>query len=63
MKEEMEATDFYINLKLETTGEDLQGLDGIDWYGMYGPECPACGDLKKRVRKKHKDCIMGPRST
>ena len=36
----MGAADFYIGcdiniqLKLETTGEDLQGLDSIDWYGM-----------------------------
>ena len=31
--------DLKIELKLETDHEDLQGLDGIDWYGIYGPEC------------------------
>ena len=38
----MGAGDFYIGgdiiieLKLETCGEDLQGLDGIDWHGING---------------------------
>ena len=31
--------DINIELKLEPGDEDLQGLDGIDWYGIYGPEC------------------------
>ena len=41
----MGAMDFFIGgdinieLKLEPDHEDLQGLDGIDWYGIYGPEC------------------------
>ena len=41
----MAAEDFFIGgdinieLKLETSGEYLQGLDGIDWYGIHGPEC------------------------
>ena len=30
--------DLNIELKLETDHEDLLGLDGIDWYGIYGPE-------------------------
>ena len=46
----MEAVDFSIGgdiniaLKLETTDEDLQGLDGIDCYAMYGPECRGGGE-------------------
>ena len=41
----MGAVDFFIGgdinieLKLEPDHEDHQGLDGIDWYGIYGPEC------------------------
>ena len=60
MKEKMEATDFYIggdiniNLKLETTGEDLQELDGIDWYGMYRPECPAWGSEETCSKETHR---------
>ena len=30
--------DINIELKLEPGDEDLQGLDGIDWCGIYGPE-------------------------
>ena len=31
--------DIDIELKLETPPcEDLQGLGGIDWYGMCGPD-------------------------
>ena len=39
------AADFFIGgdlhteLGLDNTGGDLQGLDSIEWYGMYGPEC------------------------
>ena len=47
----MEAADVYIGcdinieLKLEITGEDFQGLDGIiDRFGMYGPECRGGGE-------------------
>ena len=36
--------DINIELKFETTGEDLQGLDGIDWYGMFAPECRGGGE-------------------
>ena len=28
-----------IELKLEDNGENIRGLDGIDWYGLHGPEC------------------------
>ena len=44
------ADDFYIEgdinieLELETTGEDLQWLDGTEWYGMHGPECRGGGE-------------------
>ena len=36
--------DLNIELKLELGDEDLQGLDGIDWYGIYGPECLGGGE-------------------
>ena len=44
------ATDFFIggdlNIKfgLDNANEDLHGLDSIDWYGMYGPECKGGGE-------------------
>ena len=44
------AVDFYIGgdinieLKLVNTGEDLRGLDSIEWNGMYGPECRGGGE-------------------
>ena len=31
--------DINIEPRLSTDHEDLQGLEGIDWYGIYGPEC------------------------
>ena len=36
--------DINIELKLQLGDEDLQGLDGIDWYGIYGPECLGGGE-------------------
>ena len=43
------AVDFFIGdlnieLRLDNTGGDLQGLDSIEWSGMYGPECRAGGE-------------------
>ena len=41
----MGAEDFFIGgdinieLKLDNDHKDFQGIDGIDWYGIYGPEC------------------------
>ena len=35
------GSDINIELKLDDDHEDFQGIDGIDWYGIYGPEC--CG--------------------
>ena len=35
--------DINVELKLEPDHEDFQGLDGINWYGIYGPECLGCG--------------------
>ena len=32
-------------MKLGNTGEDLQGLDIIEWYGMYGPKCRGGGEM------------------
>ena len=29
---------------LETPGEDFQGHDGIDWYGVYGTDCRGGGE-------------------
>ena len=36
--------DINIELKLEPGDEDLQGLDGIGWYGIYGLECLGGGE-------------------
>ena len=36
--------DINIELKLELGDEDLQGLDGIDWYGIYGLESLGGGE-------------------
>ena len=41
-----------IELKLEPDDEDLQGLDGIDWYGIYGPECLGGGEDVVTYEKK-----------
>ena len=41
----MGAVDFFIGgdlnieLKLCLTGDEHRGLNRIEWYGMYGPEC------------------------
>ena len=32
--------------------EDLQGLDGIDWYGIYGPQCLGRGEDVITYEKK-----------
>ena len=49
--------DINIELKLEPDHEDLQGLDGIDWYGIYGPECLGGGEdvitYDKKMRWLH----------
>ena len=44
--------DFDIELKLEPGDEDLQGLDGIDWYGIYGLECLGGGEDVVTYEKK-----------
>ena len=31
--------DINIELRLGNAGEDLHGLDSIEWYGLYGPVC------------------------
>ena len=59
----MGAVDFFIGgdinieLKLEPDHEDLQGLDGIDWYGIYGPKCLGGGEdvitSEKKMRWLH----------
>ena len=73
-----EAVDFYIGgdinieMKRGTTGEDLQGLDSIEWYGVCGPECRGGGvDARAKVaqleakfptedqRKRTKICAEG----
>ena len=35
--------DFNIEFRLDNGNEDLQGMDSIDWYWMYGPECRGSG--------------------
>ena len=58
MKEKLGAIDFFIGgdlnieLKLEPDHEDLQGLDGIDWYGMYGHHCLGGGEDVVTYEKK-----------
>ena len=44
------AVDFFIGgdlnleLKLDIADDEHRGLDSIDWYGMYVPECKGCGE-------------------
>ena len=44
------VVDFYINIemRLGIADEDLQGVDSIEWYGMYGPECKGGVDYEKK---------------
>ena len=52
-----DAVDFFIGgdinieLKLGNAGKDLQDLDSIEWYGMYGPECKGGGEGPAARRK------------
>ena len=52
------AVDFFIGgdsnieLELEPGDEDLQGLDGTDWYGIYGSECLGGGEDVITYEKK-----------
>ena len=36
--------DLNSEFRLDNVNEDLHGLDSIDWYGMYGPECRGGGE-------------------
>ena len=51
------ATDLFIcgDLNIEFTlgnaNEDLHGFDGIDWYGMFGPECKEVARTQSPIRK------------
>ena len=36
--------DLNIEFSLDNTDGDLQGLDRIEWYGVYGPECTGGGE-------------------
>ena len=55
------AIDFFfggannIQPRLGNAGEDLHGLDSIEWYGLYGPECKGGGDDtitdEKKIRR------------
>ena len=44
--------DIHIELKLEPSDEGFQGLDGIDWCGIYGPECRGGGEDVITYEKK-----------
>ena len=44
--------DINIELKLELGDEDLQGLDGTDWYGIFGLECLEGGEDVITYEKK-----------
>ena len=52
------AVDFFIGgdidieLKLEPGDENLEGLDGIDWYGINGSECLGSGEDVITYEKK-----------
>ena len=46
------AVDFLIGGRVGNAGEDLQGLDSIEWYGVYGPECTGGGDDVTTCEKK-----------
>ena len=50
------AADFFIGgdikLKLGSAGEDLHGLDSIEWYDLYGPECKGGGEDVTTYEKK-----------
>ena len=35
--------DINIELRLGNAGEDLHGLDSIEWYGLYGPDSKGGG--------------------
>ena len=54
--------DINIELKLEPGDEDHQRLDGIDWYGIYGPECLGGGEdvitYEKKSRWLQLDCTV-----
>ena len=36
--------DLNIELKLDIADDEHQGLDSIEWYGMYEPECTGGGE-------------------
>ena len=36
--------DLNIELTLDNTDGEHHGLDSIEWYGMYGPECRGGGE-------------------
>ena len=44
------AVDFFIGgdlnleLELDIADDEHRGLDSIEWYGMYGPECKGGGE-------------------
>ena len=38
------AGDINIEMRVGNVDEDLQGLDSIEWYGMYGPGCKSGGE-------------------
>ena len=44
--------DINIELKLEPGDENLHGLDGIGWSGIYGPECLGGGEDVITYQKK-----------
>ena len=51
------AKDFFIGgdlsteFRLEGGGEELQGLDSLDWYSLYGLECEGGGEDVKTYEK------------
>ena len=47
MKEKMNfliGRDCNTELKLQGGGEEFEGLNSRDWYGLHGPECRGGGE-------------------
>ena len=42
--------DINIELKMKTSGEDVQELDGVDWYGIYRPGCQGTSSRTRKIR-------------
>ena len=57
-RKEMGAKDFFIGIELKLMGgsEDVEGLDNIDGYGLYGPEYCGGGEDVVTYEKSYAGC-------